>query len=145
MQPGQPAPDQMAVLPKTQVLAGVGPDGPYQLSVYRTRDGMFCVELDMPSGTGTGCGPGPADLIGPSVSVNDEATWVSGGTDKPEANAVRVRFADGSMQETRALSAPSAIAPGVRFYVIVLPPVPRPETLEIVAASGEVLTTWALE
>ena len=42
-------------------------------------------------------------------------------------------FADGSMQETRALSAPTAIAPGVRFYVIVLPPGRRPASLEVVS------------
>ena len=146
-QPGQPddAGEPRPVLPKTQVLAGVGPDGPYRLSVYRTTDGHSCLELDTPSMNGAGCGPEVPDVIGPNVSFNGDATWIAGGTDQAAAQAIRVRFADGSRQETRALSAPTAIAPGIRFYVIVLPPIPRPESLEVVSASGEILTTWGLE
>ena len=136
-------PDRPEIVePVLQVAGGNGPGGPYWAWIYRTRDGMSCLEVTTPGSSGSSCGPDLDGLLGASVSTGPGGVHVSGGTREPGAHSVRVTLADGSAVGAALAPVPAIFgAPDAGVYVVALPANATPVRLDILDESGEVLET----
>ena len=125
--------------PAILVAAGRSAGGDYRGWVCRTNDGMTCLDVSVNGGGGGSCG---SDMtVGLSVSSGTGmVTTVSGGVASPDAVTVVVHSDDPDV--TAPVSgAAEAIAPGVKFFVAVLPEGATPTTVDVLDANRAVIQT----
>jgi hypothetical protein len=140
--PGVPPDRPEIVKPVVQVAGGNGPGGQYWAWLYRTRDGMTCLEVTTAASSGSSCGPDVDGLLGASVATGPDGVQVSGGTRAPGAQTVRVILADGSAVGSALVPVPAIFgAPDARVYVVALAPNAAPTRMDVLDQAGEVLET----
>lgn len=130
--------NERAVAPVVLVAQGTGPAGDYRAWVYRTSDGMTCLETAGKHGGGSGCGGPQAWDNGPGLVTGDDGTFATGSTSQATATAAVVHDAAGSSVQV-ALTEASPVLPGIRFFVAGFAPGSHPTTADIVDTSGAIL------
>ena len=133
--------NEKAVPPIVPVGAGQTGQGPWQAVAYRTTDGWTCLEVIGGLG-GSSCGQGPDALlgIGTASGAPDQGSLVSGGTAIDGAAAVRVQLDDGSIVPGTVVAVPPPVgAPGVKVFVIPIPPGRSPKRVDLLDAQGGTL------
>ncbi len=137
----QPTNDK-AIPPVVPLIAGESAQGPWRAIAYRTSDGWTCLEVVGGPG-GSSCGNGEGALLGTSWSSSGGmGDLISGGTQADGATGVRIRLDDGTVASAGVVPVPPPIAPpGVKAFVVVLPPGRSPVEADIVDADGRTLET----
>jgi hypothetical protein len=134
--------DDNALPPVIKIADAMGPRGQYRAWVYRTKDGLTCIDVvEAGSGTGT-CGPNADAIV--SLSTAGDATGgltVTGGTRAAGATMAVTTLHGGGTVQT-ALIRPGAFLPGdVALYVVMLPQGATIDRIDIVGGNGAVLET----
>jgi hypothetical protein len=137
----QPTNDK-AIPPIVPIAAGQTAQGPWRALAYRTSDGWTCLEVVGGSGSSS-CGMGEGGLLGTSWSSSGgTGDMISGGTDADGATGVNVLLDDGTVVSGSVVPVPPPVAPpGVKAFVVVLPPGRSPTQANIVDADGRTLET----
>ncbi len=130
--------------PAILVAEGTGAGGDYRAWIYRTADGLTCLEVAHKSGAGAGCGPGPDGALSLGVSSGDAGVFVSGGTRRATAVSVIVHGGSGG-DVTMPVTLPAeGVTSGIRYFVAGLPAGSQPTSADIVDASGSILEVLEL-
>ena len=130
--------------PAVVVAEGTGAAGDYRAWIYRTADGLTCLEIAHKGGGGTGSGPGPEGASGLGVSGSDAGVFVSGGTRRATAASVIVHGGSGGDVTVPAMLPPEGVTSGIRYFVAGLPAGSQPKSVDILDAAGSVLETMPL-
>ena len=133
--------NERAVPPIVPVGRGQTGQGPWQAVAYRTSDGWTCLEVIGGLG-GSSCGQGPDALLGIGTASGDpdKGSLVSGGTAIGAATAVSVVLDDGSIVPGTVVPVPPPVgAPGVKVFVIPIPPGRSPKRVDLLDAQGGTL------
>ncbi len=135
--PDQPR-NEKAIPPIVLVAQGTSPGGDYRAWVYRTSDGMTCLETAAKGNGARSCVGGQAWDSGPGTSVGDSGVFVNGSTTQSTATSAVVHEASGG-SVTVPLADAAPVLPGVRFFVAGFAPGSDPTTVDIVDAGGTVV------
>jgi hypothetical protein len=130
--------------PAVVVAEGASAGGDYRAWIYRTADGLTCLEVAQKDGSGTGCGSGPEGANGPGVSSNDTGVFVSGGTRLAGAASAVVHGGAGGDVTVPAILPADGVTSGIRYFVAGLPAGSQPTSVDIVDAEGAILETLEL-
>ena len=133
--------NELAVAPWVLVAQGTGAAGDYRAWVYRTSDGMTCLETAAKHNGGRSCiGDGQAWDGGPGTSAGDDGVFAHGSTTQASATSAVVHD-DSGVSVTVPLTDGAPVLPGIGFFVAGFAPGSVPEAAAIVDATGAVLET----
>jgi hypothetical protein len=130
--------NEKAIPPIVPVAAGETAQGPWRAIAYRTSDGWTCLEIVGGLG-GASCGQGPDALVGMGLgsSALDQESLLTGGTAIAGAAAVAVLLDNGVIVPAAVVPVPPPVgAPGVKVFVISIPPGRTPKRVDILDSQG---------
>jgi hypothetical protein len=130
-----------ALPPIVQVGGGETAQGLWRAIAYRTSDGWTCLEIVGGPG-GASCGQGPDALLGIGYGSGDPAVGgvITGGTAIDGAASVSVLLDDGRAVPGAVVPVPPPVgAPGMKVFVVPLPPGRSPKRVDTLDARGGVL------
>ncbi len=133
--------NEKAIPPIVPVGGGQTAQGPWQAVAYRTSDGWTCLEVIGGPG-GSSCGQGPDGLLGIGYGVRapGPGSLVTGGTAIDGAAAVSVLLDEGRAVPGAVVPVPPPVgAPGVKVFVVPLPPGRSPKRVDLLDAQGAAL------
>jgi hypothetical protein len=141
-----PAIDPDRVGSAVNVAAGLGSAGPWGAWAYRQKSGSLCLEFVGGGGQdGMACGTEPSMMEATtSTSSSGRDGFMSGGTIDPSAVGAVIHLEDGSTTTAPLTALGSLSTVGARYYFTTIPPDYKRLTIDIVDASGNVLTTSTL-
>jgi hypothetical protein len=124
------------VTPLIFVAKGTSMDGDWTAVIYRVKEGQNCMKFVWADDRGDGsCSAEQA----PFLTRDPGTTYIMGGTEQPDATAVRLRI-DGREPMTLPLVLPEAgVTEDVRYYATSLAGGPVVTDIEVLNASDVIL------
>jgi hypothetical protein len=139
-QVAEPAPRQGAnqAGPSVQIGAGNAATGPWHAWVYRSNDGLFCLEYEGASEGGATCGDEDS-VMEPSVSRTDRGAYVMGGTQQQGAASIVIRLSNGQVRPGPLVAVGPVSKVGARYFFVLLPIDTDVRGFDVVDLTGRVL------